>query len=111
MDGYSDGQFALRCVAVGSDSTLADVVSYYLAFYLQVAAFAQHLKPCLALVQVADGFRQAGAQQRIHHRRIVREISDGDGVCGLVIDVRSVEFITDRTSAQNTEYRAHTYQE
>ena len=29
----------------------------------------------------------------------------------LVIDVRSVELVTDRAAAQNTEYRAHTYQE
>ena len=91
----ADGQFALRSIAVGSDSALADIVSDDLAFQFKVSAFAEHLQTRLALVDIAYTFRQVRTEGRIDHRGIVREISNGDGMRRLVVDVRSVEFVAD----------------
>ena len=100
MYGYADGEFAFGGVAVGRDSTLRDVVADDFPFEFKIPTLPQHLKPCLTLEDIAYSFGEAVTECGIDHRGVVREISDGDRVRGLVVDVGAVELITDATGAQ-----------
>ena len=110
MYHHGDGQFALRCIAIRGDSALRDVVSGDLSFEFQIAPFVEDLQSCLPLEKVTDAFRQFVAQVRVHHRGIVREVCDRDRVRGLVVDIGTVELITDRTTGEREKYQtADTY--
>ena len=101
MDRNRNGQFALRSVAVSGDGALRNGITRYLAFYLQVAAFAQHLQTRLALEEVAYAFRESVAESRVHERGVVREVGNRDSMGRLVVDVRSVHLIADRAGRHN----------
>ena len=104
MHDDGDGQFALRGVAVRRDSALRHRVARDLAFYLEVAAFALHLQARLTLEEVAYAFRECAAESRVHERGIVREVGDGDGIGCLVVDVRAVHLVADRTGGHQHAY-------
>ena len=103
----ADGEFAFRGVAVCADGSLRDIISDDLAFEFQVTAFAQDGESRLALEEIANGFREAVAEVGVDHRGVVREVGDGDRVRGLIIDVRTVEFIADaaRSAERYDRYR------
>ena len=95
----ADGEFALGGVTIRSDGSLRNIVAHNFPLQFQIAASSEDLQPRLSLVQGSYRFREVRTQGRIHHRRVVREIGDGDRVRRLVVDVRSVELVTDRTAA------------
>ena len=98
MHLHADGEFAFGSIAVDGDGSLREFVPDDGSFDLEVTAFAEDLQACLPLVEVTQGFREVGGQGGVDHRGIVREVRDGDRVGGLVVDVGSVEFVTDGTA-------------
>ena len=91
----ADSQFALRRIAVHGDGSLGEVVSDDGAFEFEIASLTEKLEPCLALVEVPDSLCEVVGEGGVDQRRVVREIGYGDGMGGLVVDVRAVEFIGD----------------
>ena len=105
IDPYSE--FALRSITIRTDSSLRNVVAHYFPLQLQIAAAPEDLQPRLSLVQGSYRFREVRTQGRIHHRRVVREISNRDRMRRLVVDVCAVELITDGTAAQKEQHGAY----
>jgi len=93
-------QLALRSITVGRDGALRQVIADDLAFQFQIAAFAKNLQPRLALIEVAQALREIIGQRGVNHRCIVREVGDRNGVGGLIVDIRAVEFIADAAALE-----------
>ena len=109
MDRDADGEFAFGSVAVGRDCTLRDVVADDFPFEFKIPTLPQHLKPCLTLENIAYSFGEAVTECGIDHRGVVREISDGDRVRGLVVDVGAVEFVAYTAARQDEQQQTAHY--
>ena len=104
----SHREFGFGGITVLGNGHGSEFVAGNLTFDFEISAFVIDLESCLALVKSADGFAEHRAERRIDECGVIREIGNGDGFCGAIIDAGSVEFIGDGATAakqQRDRYR------
>ena len=85
-------------ITVGGDGALGEVISDDFSFYLEVTSASEYLESGVTREVLAQTFGEGRREGRVDHRCVVGKLGDRDGVGGLVVDVGSVEFVTDGTA-------------